>query len=407
MSVIQLRCDCNNYPWGKTGKDSLAARYAEVTPGFTIKDDTEYAEMWMGTYPTTPSKILSSGEDLQEYLNANKEKLIGKAILDKFGTDLPYLPKILSIAKALPLQIHPDKDLAARLHAKDPSKFGDENHKPEIAVALSEFELFVGFQPLNDIQAFFSSHPFLKDRFFDDPSHTHFNADSLKRLVGRILSASDEEIKQTFKDLRMLPSTAFGTKSHIYGLLPRLAEQYSTSDPGNIVALLTMNYLKLPRGAAVFVPADGIHAYLAGDIIECMARSDNVINTGFCPRADRDSVDLFTMALTYEPKSAEEAMLHPQSSEKGRKGKTLVLAPPMSEFDMLRTELASGEKEEVVGLGGPGILVFTGGSGKLKVKDGEEFDVKEGLVYFVGVDTELAFEAGNEGLEMHLAYTEA
>jgi len=48
----------------------------------------------MGTYPTTPSLVLSSGEDLQKHLNANKEKLIGKAILDKFGTDLPFLPKV-------------------------------------------------------------------------------------------------------------------------------------------------------------------------------------------------------------------------------------------------------------------------------------------------------------------------
>jgi mannose-6-phosphate isomerase class I len=32
--------------------------------------------------------------------------------------------QILSIAKALPLQIHPDKELAQKLHTKDPEKFG-------------------------------------------------------------------------------------------------------------------------------------------------------------------------------------------------------------------------------------------------------------------------------------------
>ena len=32
-SIIQLECQCNNYPWGKKGKDSLAARYAAATPG--------------------------------------------------------------------------------------------------------------------------------------------------------------------------------------------------------------------------------------------------------------------------------------------------------------------------------------------------------------------------------------
>lgn len=97
-SVIQLECQCNNYPWGRQGKESLAAKYAASTPGgkFKLDESKEYAEMWMGTYPTTPSLILSNGKDLQEHLNANKEKLIGKPILDKFGADLPYLPKVFS-----------------------------------------------------------------------------------------------------------------------------------------------------------------------------------------------------------------------------------------------------------------------------------------------------------------------
>ena len=76
------------------------------------------------------------------YLNANKEKLIGKAVRDKIGADLPFLPKnlrstcpllalpllpghcsyILSVAMALPLQIYPDKGLTARLHEKDAGK---------------------------------------------------------------------------------------------------------------------------------------------------------------------------------------------------------------------------------------------------------------------------------------------
>lgn len=95
-SIIQLECSCNNYPWGKKGSSSLAAKYAGATPGghFKLDESKEYAEMWMGTYPTTPSLVLSSGEDLQKHLNANKEKLIGKAILEKFGTDLPFLPKV-------------------------------------------------------------------------------------------------------------------------------------------------------------------------------------------------------------------------------------------------------------------------------------------------------------------------
>jgi mannose-6-phosphate isomerase len=48
----------------------------------------------MGTYPTTPSLVLATGEDLQKHINVKKEKLIGKSILNEFGADLPYLPKV-------------------------------------------------------------------------------------------------------------------------------------------------------------------------------------------------------------------------------------------------------------------------------------------------------------------------
>jgi hypothetical protein len=62
----------------------------------------------MGTYPELPSYVLETGEDLQDVLDKHAVDLIGKTVIDKFNhTKLPYLPKVLSIAKALPLQLHP------------------------------------------------------------------------------------------------------------------------------------------------------------------------------------------------------------------------------------------------------------------------------------------------------------
>lgn len=63
---------------------------------------------WMGTYPELPSYVLETGEDLQKVLDRHPDELVGKKTADKFNhTKLPYLPKVLSIAKALPLQLHP------------------------------------------------------------------------------------------------------------------------------------------------------------------------------------------------------------------------------------------------------------------------------------------------------------
>ncbi|KAI9884495.1 MAG: hypothetical protein M1823_003710 [Watsoniomyces obsoletus] len=135
--------------------------------------------MWMGTYPSNPALVLSSGEELQKVLDANAESMIGEKVMAKFGTNLPFLPKILSMEKALPLQIHPDKELARMLHERDPEKFTDTNHKPEIAVALFKFEAFAGFMPLGVIWDLFQLEPLKR---FSPKLEDTWNRKKLKEL---------------------------------------------------------------------------------------------------------------------------------------------------------------------------------------------------------------------------------
>ena len=49
------------------------------------------------------------------------------------------------MAKALSIQAHPDKKLAQALHVQRPSVYKDDNHKPEMAIAITEFRLLYGF----------------------------------------------------------------------------------------------------------------------------------------------------------------------------------------------------------------------------------------------------------------------
>ena len=95
-SVFQLECSCNEYPWGKKGSGSLAARLCSKTPGtsFTIDDSKEYSEMWMGDHSVLPAKSLETGQELLSIIDENKEKLLGKRCIEKFGSVLPYLPKV-------------------------------------------------------------------------------------------------------------------------------------------------------------------------------------------------------------------------------------------------------------------------------------------------------------------------
>lgn len=49
------------------------------------------------------------------------------------------------MAKALSIQAHPDKELAGVLHKLQPNLYKDDNHKPEMALAITEFEALCGF----------------------------------------------------------------------------------------------------------------------------------------------------------------------------------------------------------------------------------------------------------------------
>ena len=306
------------------------------------------------------------------------------------------------MAKALPLQIHPDKDLAARLHQQDPEKYSDENHKPEIAVALTTFELFVGFKSLNEIQALLQLAPL---RQFMPSAQTHFNNETLKGICAAMLTASESTVRNVTKDLLKLPQDVYGGNSHIPALLPRLQKDFTDTDNGILVALICMNYLVLQPGEAVYVPADGIHAWLSGDIVECMARSDNVINTGFCPRVDRDSIDLFTSALTFDPHSAEQSRLEMVVYEGSETGATRAYKPPLSEFNMIITQMNAGAKEKLKAVNGPSIMIVTSGSGIMRV-GGKEVDLNFGFVFFIGQGVDVEFETKDEKMVVHRAYAE-
>ncbi|EFY86266.1 mannose-6-phosphate isomerase [Metarhizium acridum CQMa 102] len=388
--LFQLSGTCNNYPWGKRGRESLAARLCEKTPGtgFTIDNNQYYSEMWFGDYPDFPARDLETGQTLAELLKSHKETLLGSYSTDKFGDHLPFLPKILSIGKALPLQIHPNKVLAAQLHKQNPEKFSDSNHKPEIAVALSRFELFAGWRDVNQISALFNM-PSLR-RFI--PSGTDaWHAETLRDIVRYILKADEQTVQNIEEDLKLQSREdivqKLGYPSSMFELIQRLQSQYSATDPGLLVAILCMNYLVLEPGEAVFIPADGVHCYLSGDIVECMARSNNMLSGGLCPVADRDSIDLFSDTLRIDSSTRVDNLRLPaKPSDAGAGRHTLVYQPHIDEFDLLRIDMLAGEGELVWKHKGPTVAIAVSGEGTI-LGDGKELVVKSGFIFFIAAET--------------------
>ena len=79
-------------------------------------------------------------------------------------------------------------------------------------------------------------------------------------------------------------------------LMLMLQEQYP-NDIG-IFASCFLNHVRLAPGEAIYLAANVPHAYLKGDLVECMATSDNVIRAGLTPKL-RDTTVLCN-SLSYK-----------------------------------------------------------------------------------------------------------
>jgi mannose-6-phosphate isomerase len=117
---MELCCVVQKYAWGKVGKSSLVAQLSQGNSAAApVVEEDPYAELWMGTHPSGPSLIKTSKEPLLNHLLNNVDSL-GDAEKKSFGTDLPFLFKALSVAKALSIQAHPNKVILE--HISNPYK---------------------------------------------------------------------------------------------------------------------------------------------------------------------------------------------------------------------------------------------------------------------------------------------
>lgn len=97
---------------------------------------------------------------------------------------------------------------------------------------------------------------------------------------------------------------------------------YGQDDVGSLVALILMNILRLDKGEGAWILADDLHAYVEGDIIECMANSDNMVAHGL-GEADMGGRSTFVEMLSYRHLPAEDLLLEYEDKwSVGQKGLT-------------------------------------------------------------------------------------
>lgn len=285
--ISLLKGKIQNYAWGGN-------QYIPELLGLEVSENP-CAEYWLGAHVNAPSTLKTSNGDkyLDEYLHLNLTKVLGNKIADKFGR-LPFLFKVLDVNDMLSIQVHPSKIEAEKgfkfeneqgipLTAKN-RNYKDDNHKPEIMVALSEFWLLHGFLPKDKLVKVLNEIPEFNHLLNIFVEKGYFG------LYKQVMEQTNEESNKILQPLvdRLLPLYKAGdldrtNPGYWAAKVLGYAEDTTVLDKG-IYSIYFFNIVKANKGEAVFQDAGIPHAYLEGQNIELMANSDNVLRGGLTPK---------------------------------------------------------------------------------------------------------------------------
>jgi mannose-6-phosphate isomerase len=254
-----------------------------------------YAEYWMGAHTSAASTIQTSeGEkDLAQLIKEQPNQWLGKDIATKFKA-LPYLYKILDVRDMLSIQVHPSKENAIKGFKAEEAKgisidaanrnYKDENHKPEIMVALSDFWLLHGFLEPAILEKRLSSNSYLK------PLVNEFKGGDYQNLyiyfMQLPMAASDAILKPLLEEAaKELAKGNVTKKDPHYWANKYYADGIPSKniDKG-IFSIYILNIVNIAKYQGIFQGAGILHAYLEGQNIELMANSDNVLRGGLTPK---------------------------------------------------------------------------------------------------------------------------
>jgi len=254
-----------------------------------------YAEYWMGAHVLAASIIeTKEGEkNLTQLIQDNPTEWLGKEVATKFK-GLPYLYKILDVQEMLSIQVHPSKENAVIGFKAEEAKgisidaanrnYKDENHKPEIMVALSDFWLLHGFLPLALLENRLNSNSNLK------PLMNEFKGGDYQHLYSYFM-----QLPMAVSDAILKPLLDEAANAVAKGNVTKNDPQYwankyyadgipSKNIDKGIFSIYILNIVNIPKYKGIFQGAGILHAYLEGQNIELMANSDNVLRGGLTPK---------------------------------------------------------------------------------------------------------------------------
>ena len=254
-----------------------------------------YAEYWMGAHALATSTIETTEgqKDLAALIKENPVQWLGKEVATKFEV-LPYLYKILDVRDMLSIQVHPSKENAVIGFKAEDSKgiaidavnrnYKDQNHKPEVMVALSDFWLLHGFLAPAVLEKRLNSYSYFK------PLLNEFKGSDYKNLYAYFMQlpmeAADAILKPLLEEAAKAVAKGTVTKNDPHWWAHKY---YADGIPSKnidkgIFSIYILNIVNIPKYKGIFQGAGILHAYLEGQNIELMANSDNVLRGGLTPK---------------------------------------------------------------------------------------------------------------------------
>ncbi|MEU5525361.1 mannose-6-phosphate isomerase, class I [Micromonospora chersina] len=346
MELLQGRI--RDYAWGS--RTAIAELQGRPVPSAGPE-----AELWLGAHPGAPATVDRDGNpvSLTELLVGEPEHWLGERLVGRFGTRLPFLLKVLAADAPLSLQAHPDAEQARAGYAADTGRvnYVDPYHKPELLVALSEFEALCGFRDPAESAAAIAAFgvPALEPVV----AALRTGPEGLREAVRLLLSWPEAERAGLVADV--LAAEAAGPEAE---LARALAVDYP-ADPGVVVALL-LHHVRLAPGEAIWMPAGNLHAYLRGTGVEIMAASDNVLRGGLTPK--RVDVDELLRVLRFEV--LDEPVVRPEQVAPG----VVTWLVPVDDFALHRVEVTAGGPGARLDVPGPRVVLCR--AGEVTVADG-------------------------------------
>ncbi|WP_182346046.1 mannose-6-phosphate isomerase, class I [Tomitella gaofuii] len=306
--MLVLDAVVRSYAWGS--RTALARLRGDAGPSVHPE-----AELWFGAHPADSAHVRGGGDavagnavagdgpgdgrrSLLDLIESDPEGQLGAEVLARFGPRLPFLLKLLAAEEPLSLQAHPSRDQAlegfdreegAGIPLDSPIRnYRDRNHKPEVVVALEQFDALAGFRdPVRTVELLGA-----------------IGVPELDPHLGLLRGQPDESgLRALFTTWITMP------QAMVHRLLPKVLEgcigylaehgnggefaaearstlQIGEAYPGDVGVLSSMllNRVTLEPGEALYLPAGNLHAYLHGVGVEIMANSDNVLRGGLTPK---------------------------------------------------------------------------------------------------------------------------